>query len=97
MTDTFATSARPATAAIAWATKDAIFVEIPCQKGPPYIARYHKTAEGLAAALNIICTTPEAAPREVPRDHPAIKRPKTTFTVAEREGVREVLKNLKVI
>ncbi len=51
---TYAKSARPGNAAIAWATKDAIFVEIPSKSGPPYVARYARDVHGLAAALNIV-------------------------------------------
>lgn len=97
MTASFAPTARPPRAAIAWATRDGIFVEIPCKDGPPLIVRYHKTVDGLQQALNVIVDNPEPTRREVPRDHPAIKRPKAQFSDAEREGVREVLKKLGVI
>lgn len=97
MSGSAAPSARPAGAAIAWATKDAIYVEIPCRTGPPYVARYHRTAEGLAAALNIICDKPEAKPRTIVADHPAIRRPKPVFDEADREKVREVLRGLKLV
>ena len=91
-------TARPLKAAIAWATKDAIYCEIPCKDGPPYIVRYHKTEAGLAAALNIICETPEVESRTlVQTAHPAIRRPKPVFDEAERQGVRDVLKKLNVI
>ena len=50
----FALTARPKAAAIAWATKTEIFVEIPCRDGPPYVCRYPKSTTGLASALNIL-------------------------------------------
>lgn len=93
MTATSAPTARPATAAIAWATRDGLFVEIPCKDGPPYIARYHKTVEGLTAALNILLDNPETESRTIQRDHPKIKHgPKTEFGEAERVSVREIMK-----
>lgn len=92
----YATTARPKWAAIAWATKDAIFVEIPCKDGPPFICRYRCTTEGLIAALNILVANPEAAPRTVTADHPKIKRPTVAFSESERETVREVLKKIGI-
>lgn len=97
MTASALTTARPPAAAIAWATRDAIFVEIPCKGGPPLIVRYHKTVDGLQQALNIIIDNHEPTHRTISADHPAIKRPKATFTEAQREGVREMLKKLGVI
>jgi hypothetical protein len=92
------TTARPPRAAIAWAHGDSIFVEIPCKGAVPYITRYRKTAEGLAAALNIICETPEVESRTLVQvAHPSIRRPKPVFDEAERQGVRDVLKKLNVI
>ena len=92
----YALTARPPQAAIAWATRDAIFVEMPTAAGPPYICRYPKSTEGLIAALNILIENPEAAPRTIPASHPAIRRPKVEFAEAEREGVRGVLKKLGI-
>ena len=98
MSAQFAITARPLKAAIAWVNGKDIFVEIPCKNGPPLITRYRKTAEGLAAALNIICETPEVESRTlVQTAHPAIRRPKPVFDEAERQGVRNVLKKLNVI
>jgi hypothetical protein len=78
MTDSVASTARPATAAIAWATARDLFVEIPSRSGPPYIARYARTAEGLAQALNVLIDHAEAPSRgrvtATPSAHPAIKR-----------------------
>lgn len=91
------TTARPLAAAIAWATRDALFCEIPCREGPPMIVRYRLTIEGLQAALNVLLENPEVAPRTIPASHPAIRRPKPTFDENERAKVREVLKELKVI
>lgn len=84
MTD-FATTARPATAAIAWCTPRELFVEIPSRVGPPYIARYPRTAEGLASALNVLIDHAEAplrgkAATATPSAHPAIRRSATRGT-----------------
>ena len=74
----FAATARPATAAIAWCTPRELFVEIPSRAGPPYIARYPRTAEGLAQALNVLIDHAEAPSRgrvtQTPAAHPAIRR-----------------------
>jgi hypothetical protein len=91
------TTARPPRAAIAWVSGNSIFVEIPCKGAVPYITRYRKTAEGLAAALNIICENPEVESRTLVQAHPSIRRPKPVFDEAERQGVRDVLKKLNVI
>ena len=96
MTDTFADTARPANAAIAWATKDAVFVELPSRAGPVYVVRYPRTAEGLANALNVLIDNPErpsnGKARTVPAKHPAIRRPAVEFTESEREAARAALK-----
>lgn len=90
-------TARPSHAAIAWATKDAIYVEIPCIGGPPYITRYHKTEAGLAAALNIICEHPEVQTRTIARSHPKLRRVGPTFDESEREAARAALKKAGII
>lgn len=98
---TFAKTAKPANAAIAWATKDSIFVEIPSKVGPPYIARYKKTVQGLTAALNILIEHPQpASPKPSPL--PTILRPakpgKPTVNASDAtrqaaaEAVRKLLK-----
>lgn len=97
MSAQFALSARPASAAIAWATRDGLFVEIPCASGPPLICRYRATEEGLRLALNVLLETPERAPRKPTAEHPMVRRPKPEFDDAERGKVRDILKNLKVI
>lgn len=97
MSASFAQSARPARAAIAWATRDGIYVEIPCKDAAPLVCRYHKTAEGLAAALNILLEHPEAQTRTIQRDHSKIKfAPKPKFSEDQRQGVREVLKKIGI-
>ncbi len=97
MSDTFATTARPTSAAIAWATKDNIFVEIPCKDGPPLITRYAKSIDGLQSALNILLQHPEKINRTIPKDHPKIKRPDAgPYTERQRESVRGILKRLKI-
>jgi hypothetical protein len=101
MTDTFLTTARPQNVSIAWATKDAIFVEIPCENGPPYICRYPKNLTGLAKALNVVLEKPERNDvRTLQKDHPKVtKVPQNAsqFTDASREKTRDILKRLKII
>ena len=101
MNATAASSARPPSAAIAWATKSELFVEIPSRIGPPLIVRYRKTIEGLAEALNILIEHAEAAPRSVPRTVPGLTKapaPSRTpwATEDQRAKARELLKRLKI-
>ena len=94
MSASFITTARPPKAAIAWATKDALFVEIPCKDGPPYVARYHRTAEGLALALNVLIEHEDRGTRSIARDHPKVRYvgvPKPAFTDAQRAAASEAL------
>lgn len=86
----------PAPRAIAYATRDALFVEIPCKDGPPYTCRYHRTAEGLAAALNILIEHEAATTTQI-TDHPKITRPLAKFTDANRQAALDVLRRLKII
>ena len=91
---TFATTARPTKAAIAWATKDGIFVEVPHKDGPPLIVRYHRTAEGLALALNVLIEHEDRGTRSIARDHPKVRYvgvPKPAFTDAQRAAASEAL------
>jgi hypothetical protein len=99
---TAASSARPPATAIAWATATELFCEIPCAAGPPYIARYPRTAEGLAQALNVLIAKPERpAPGKpatsTPRSHPAVRKPGPSFTETEREAARAALKKAGII
>lgn len=95
MTATTAPSARPARAAIAWVQGDRLFVELPTKTGVPYICAYHKTLEGLTAALNILIENSDAPAPPTPRtaaSHPAVRRVSSSFTDDQREGVRAILK-----
>lgn len=96
MNATAATTARPTQAAIAWATRDNLFCEIPCKDGPPLIVRYPLTAEGLRTALNILVASPETTHRTI-SPHPATRFSASPASDAEREGVRALLKGLKII
>lgn len=85
MTATAAKTARPATAAIAWATADGIMIEYPVKNSPHnYIVRYPKTAEGLAQALNLLIENP--APNLTPLpNHPAVQVAASTKAARERK------------
>lgn len=74
MTAIAAKTGRPPSAAIAWATKDGIFVEFPTKAGPPYITRLPKTAQGLQTALNILIENPAPAPSRLNAPHPAVRK-----------------------
>lgn len=94
MTDTYATSAYPPNTAIAWATRDEIFVQYPMKSGgPPFITRFRKTADGLAQALNIIIEHAAPSPRPIPTSHPAIQR-KGTGTAEQREMAAAIVRRL---
>lgn len=93
MTASSASSARPPSATIAWATRDSLFCEIPCKDGPPYICKYPLTPSGLQAALNALLDKPDhtsAKPEAKP--HPKVRRPAITFTDDQRASVRNLLK-----
>lgn len=94
MTDTFALSARPPKAAIAWADKAWLYVEFPTAGAAPFVTRYPKTAAGLAQALNVLIEQPAASePKALLR--PAVKL--TTFSASQRQSALAVLKRLKII
>lgn len=97
MTASSLPSARPPRAAIAWATRDGLFCEIPCASGPPLIVRHKATPEGLALALHVLLEAPDHSPAPKPTaDHPMVRRPVPTFDDTEREKVRGILKGLKI-
>ena len=103
MSATALTTARPARTAIAWATKDAIFVEIPCKDSAPMIVRYRKTLDGLIAALNILIEHEEPAPRQIPVAHAKVtKVPQgassraSWATEEQRAKARDILKRMKI-
>lgn len=93
MTDTYGTTGRHPGLAIAWASEDSIMVEFPTKNGPPYITRYPKTINGLAAALNVLIQTTAPRVTTVPPNHPAISRRSAVTASAEAlEVIRKMLK-----
>lgn len=104
MTATKLATARPPRAAICWFHGGALYCEIPCKDGPPYIVRYPATATGLAQALNVQIEHEDRAPNPTPKpdlnaEHPAIKRPKSHAewaTEEQRAKTQEVLRRLKL-
>lgn len=105
MNATALSTARPPRAAIAWATRDNLFVEIPHKDPslPPYICRYPRTAVGLASALNILIEHAEATAnrplRDINANHPAIKHAKATVPATEdqREAARVLLRKMGLV
>lgn len=93
----------PPNAAIAWATKDNLFVQMATPNGPPVIVRFKKTIDGLAAGLGILIEDSAPAPRrlanasQISADHPIIKRPKPKYSETEREAAREALKKAGIL
>src|SRR5690349_12373366 len=101
MTATYAPIARPPNTAIAWASKDSLYVEIPCRDGPPLVCRYRKSIEGLAAALNVLVEHDEQVHRTIQTSHPKITKvppsPKVAWATEEqRARARDILKRLKI-
>lgn len=91
MPDTFATTGRPTTAAVAWADADSIYIEFPVRGGqPPYIVRQPKTAEGLRLAFGALIENP--APKTVRLAHPAIRR--ATGSEAVRAEAASIVRRL---
>lgn len=109
MSDHTLRTARPPTCAIAWATTDAIFCEIPSkQGGAPFIIREKLCLSGLAKALNVLVEHAEAPlirHEKLNSGHEGITKvepappgkPKVTATWAtdaQRDKTREILRKL---
>lgn len=106
MTDHVLRTARPPNVAIAWATKDAIFVEVPSANGgAPFIVRERRSLAGLAKALNILVEHAEAplvrheslnnGHTEIKKIEPAKAKATTTWASdQQRERTREILRKM---
>lgn len=101
---TFAPSAKPAWAVVAWCDDRAIYIELPCKEGPPYIQKFDLTEGGLSKALHMMKDARKklAKPSEMASfsftEHPKLKRNQTTEVSAEtRAKARDVLRRLKMI
>lgn len=90
----------PQSTTLVWATSTAIFAAIPVQgSDEPYIARFPKSLEGLAAALNVMIAKPERASRDISATHPRInatvpERKKRPGTGEQRARAAAVLKQM---
>jgi hypothetical protein len=89
----------PTDRAVVWATPDAIHASIPVQgSDQPYITRYPRTIEGLAAALNVVIERPERAGARTTTDHPAVNAKQIERTERKRPGnVEQRSKAAKVL
>lgn len=98
MTDTFATCAAPAWATTCWADDNAIYVQLPCKDGPPYVVKYAFTENGLSRALGLMrdLHRKQAEPY-IPCDHPLVRKVGTPATTDQRTSARNVLRRLKII
>ena len=103
----YLSSARPPHAVIAWVDDVAVYLELPCKDGPPYITKFPLTDNGLHKALNLMRqayhdaqrpTNGKAKPESTfaPR-HPKVKSSKPEYSPEQREAARETLKKLKLI
>lgn len=103
MTATAARSASPPWAVTAWCDETAVFVELPCVDGPPYITRYPLSEAGLSKALwlmrEVYNKSRPTPPPNGHTKHPKLHRggPPSAFTVEQRESARNVLVKLKLI
>lgn len=96
--NTAAPTARPPSAAIAWASGDSLFVEYQTKSGVPYIVRFRRTAEDLAKALGILIESPAPTGLALVQDsHPTIRRNTSKFTESQRKAANETLKKLGII
>lgn len=102
MTASFAPSGRPTWAITCWADDVAVYVELPCKDGPPYITKYALTEAGLSKALSLMRelhrkAQPAGSSYSAPI-HPKTKYDaKGEFTKDQRASARNVLKRLKII
>lgn len=106
MTDHILRTARPPKCAIAWATPDAIYCEIPSATGDaPFIIREKRSLQGLAKALNILVEHAEAPllrSEDPNAGHEAIKKVEpskakvsaTWATQEQRNKTLEVLRKM---
>lgn len=97
----------PPNAAVAWATKNEILVQVPSKTGPAYICRYRKSTHGLAEALNVLLENeaPQYSLDQPIKDRPVriaqtkqgkIKR-QIRYSDEMREKARAILKKRGVI
>jgi hypothetical protein len=90
----------PKSTTLVWATPSAIFAAIPVLgSDEPYIARFPRSVEGLAAALNVMIEKPERASRDISESHPKInatvpERKKRPGTDEQRARAAAVLKQM---
>lgn len=101
MSATALKSGRPPWAVTAWVDDVNVYVELPTKEGPPYIASYPQTENGLGKALNVMREMHSAAKSIAggkggtyvfKPDHPMVKRKGPQVTEAERSAVAALLK-----
>ena len=99
-TTNVAKHARPPHVAIAWATKDAIFCEIPMTGGgPPYVVKYPKSASGLARAFGVLgMYEAQSTPIEGrDTDHPkVVRKTKHVNGTAPSSTAMELVRQMRV-
>lgn len=103
MTDTFAPSAHPPWAVVAWCDDRAIYIELPCVDGPPYVTKYDLTEGGLSKALRLMrdarrkLAKPSISGDFDVAKHPKIQRATATrkSTVEQRAKARDILRKIR--
>lgn len=109
MNATFAPTAAPPWAATMWSDDHAIYIEFPVKGGPPYVTEFPLSEGGLAKALYTMRSLhqklapvytgdrPHAIAK--PPRHPMVKTKSVgeSYTDAQRENAREVLRKLRLI
>lgn len=101
---TFAPSARPPWAVVAWADERAVYIELPVTNGPAYIQKFPLTEGGLAKALKVMIDAhfrfkvPGTTRTFTMDEHPRITRakPKYEVTDAQRAKALEFVKRMKL-
>lgn len=96
MTDTFAKTARPLTAAIAWCDATSIYIEYPVKDPsmPPYICKYPKTLESLQFAFGILREKPSAQTTAILREHPAVKKVNSQISDVTKATAADIVRKM---
>jgi hypothetical protein len=97
MTDSVASTARPANAFYIWADDKSIYVELSGQHGP-YVTIWPRDSTGVAKLLDTLFTKSKEYTGEVYIRPGVVEgyKPKGDFNEAQRERAREILKKMRI-
>lgn len=99
---TYLPSGRPAWAVTMWMDDSAVYMELPCKDGPPYITRYELCEGGLSKALGMMrdiyrASAPTGGSYNLTKHPILVKNEKALGDEATRAKTRAVLKRLGMI